>query len=122
MKRFALALLLVSVSVFADNVVPEGDPLSALLNLVMNWGATAPLVLASTIIMIIVQAFKKFFPTFQYIKFVVVIGGIAYGTVQSMITGMTFVNSIVFALLTSGGAVAIYELFKTPLNAVSGVK
>jgi hypothetical protein len=124
MKRFGIVLLLVCcVKALAEaNTVPDVDPLSALLDLVMHWGATAPLVLASTIVTILVQVFKRFFPTFPYTKFVVVIGGVVYGVIQSLSTGMTFINAVVFALLTSGGSVAIYELFKTPLNAVSGIK
>jgi len=121
MKIIAL-LLLVSAVVFADSsiVVPDGDPLGALLSLVMTWGSMAPLVKASAIIMISVQAFKKFAPDFKYMKVVVVVGGVIYGAVQSMMTGMTLVNAVVFVLLTSGGAVALYELLKTPLTAVTG--
>ena len=120
--KILVLFLLVSAVVFADAsiVVPDGDPLGALLSLVMSWASVAPLVKASTIIMIAVQAFKKFLPDFLYMKVIVVVGGIIYGTVQSMMTGMSLVNAVVFVLLTSGGAVALYELIKTPLNAVTG--
>lgn len=124
MLKLISLFLVFGVIAFGDAsiVVPEGDPLAALLNLVMNWSSIAPLVKASAIIMVAVQAFKKFVPTFQYLKVVVVIGGVIYGFIQSMMTGMSLANAAVFVLLTSGGAVAIYELLKTPLNAVAGIK
>lgn len=120
---FAFSLLICSL-LLADSaiVVPDGDPLAALLQLVTSWGVMAPLVKASTAIVLLVQGFKKFFPNFQYLKFVVVIGGVGYGFVQALVSGMQPLNAGVFILLTSGGAVALYELFKTPLNVLFQVK
>ena len=122
MKYLFFPLIFLCSILFADSsiVVPEGDPLSALLALVTNWSAMSPLAIASGVIVLLVQGFKKFFPGFQYLKFVVVFGGVGYGFVQALVSGMTALNAGVFILLTSGGAVAIYELFKTPLNAMFG--
>lgn len=102
--------------------VPETDPLAELLKLIANWQALSPLAIASSVIVIVVQSVKKFFPDFQHTRAVVVVGGLVYGLLQALVSGMDFVSAIIFVLVTSGGAVALYELFKKPLNTAFGVK
>ncbi len=121
-KIFPLFLglgFLMSALVLADAsiVVPDGDPLVALLQLLQNWGTAVPLAKATAVIMILVQAVKKLFPGFVGLRFVVVIGGIAYAVVNSLATGLSLANSITLVLLSSGGAVALYELFFKPVGA-----
>lgn len=103
---------------FADGAldIPDSDPLSVLLALVQNAKTLAPLSIASLVIMFIVQVFKKLFPNFLYTRFVVVIGGVIYGVIHQLLTGLSLVNSLAFILITSGGAVAIYELFVKPAS------
>jgi hypothetical protein len=119
-----LITLLFAAMAFGDSVivVPDADPLSTLLGLIAKWSSVSPLVLASSVVVIITQAVKKFVPGFAYTKIVVVVGGIIYGVIQSLITGMTFINAVVFVMLTSGGAMALYDVFRSPLNSVMGMK
>lgn len=120
MKKFLFLSLifLAPVAVFGVTEVPDGDPLSALLNLVLNFKTISPLAIASSAIVIFVQLVKKYMPGFKYYDIVVVLGGLIYGTIQSLMSGMDIFSSLVFIFITSGGAMMLYNLFKTPLNAV----
>lgn len=111
-----------ALALFGSTDVPDGDPLITLLNLILNFKASGPLVIAASIVTIIVQGVKKFAPTFPYSKGVAVFGGVIYGIFQALQSGLGLVESLVFVLVTSGGAVAIYEYLKNPLNAVFQVK
>ncbi len=115
--------LIVAKLVMADAsiVVPDGDPLTTLLTLVTSLKTMSPLAIASSVIVLVVQGVKKFLPGFQYTKVIVVLGGIFWAFVQSMTSGLSPINAGIFVLLTSGGAIAIYEVFKTPLNAIFAV-
>jgi hypothetical protein len=114
---FALLLLLPCLA-FADIVVPDVDPLTELLQLITQWASLAPLIRASLGIVVVVQVFKKFVPNFKYLNIVVVLGGVLYGFLQSLASGLSLVNALTFVLLTSGGAVAIYGLLKDQLNSI----
>lgn len=127
MKKLSLALVaslvLVTAVVFAGPDVPDGDPLVALLQLFGNWSVASSIARGIAFVLIIVQTFKKFAPDSPFTRYVVVIGGVVYAFLQSLSTGMSFVNALVFVLVTSGGAVALYELvFKRALNSLFQVK
>jgi type IV secretory pathway VirB2 component (pilin) len=112
-KLLALCLIMVSVNLWADGiVVPDGDPLAMLLALIQNWGAWGPLAIGSAVIAIAVQALKKFAGDFSYKRLVITVLGVVYGVVVALAQGSGVVSALVMALITSGGAVAIYEAFK----------
>ncbi len=119
----AVLFFLLASSAYAGVLdIPDGDPFATLLNLVLNWSAVAPFAKAVAVIVFLVQALKKFAPGFQYLRTVVIVGGVVAAILQSIASGMTIQNAVVFVLLTSGGAIAIYELFKTPINTIFQVK
>lgn len=123
MKNFLIAtLLLFPLALFASIVLPDQDPLAVAMQLFQEWNTLAPLARGAMIIVVLVQGVKKIFPDFAYMRTMVVVGGIVHGFLQSLSSGMSIVDSAVFILITSGGAIAVYELFKSPLNALFGVK
>lgn len=116
-KFFLLALILAPAMLLAGIEIPDVDPLAAFLELTQNWGAWSPVARAIGIVVLGVQLVKKVFPGFKYLRVVVVLGGILVGVLQSIASGMDIMGAVIFVMFTSGGAIAIYELFKTPLNA-----
>jgi hypothetical protein len=121
MKKIITAFLFLSamlalfpVIAFADVpiVTPDGDPLQSLLALFMNWKAMGPLAIGSAFIVAAVQALKKLFPEFPYKRGIVTVLGVAYGVLTAVTQGMGLGAALIAALLTSGGAVAIYEALK----------
>lgn len=100
--------------------VPEGDAFQSLLALILNWNSLAPLAIGSGLIVILVQAMKQFVGDgFIYKRTLVVFLGVVYSVLLSMQQGLGLVESLVVALITSGGAVAIYEALKPLLGKVS---
>lgn len=96
--------------------VPDGDPLVALIHLVMNFKASGPLVIAATVVTILVQGVKRFVPDFKYTLGVTIFGGVLYGILQSLQSGLSLAESLVFIFITSGGATVIYEYFTKPVK------
>lgn len=120
---FSVGALLCASSLFASPIdVPDGDPLALLLSLAAQWRVIAPLVRGMMIIMILVQGLKKFAPGFRYLKIVVALGGVVYAVLQSLASGYGIAETLVTVLLVFGGAIAIYQSFKAPLNSVFQVK
>lgn len=117
-KSFLLVLiLLVPALLFAEITVPDGDPLSAVLSLITQWSVLAPIAKAILVIQILVQGLKKFLPNFQYLELFTLVAGLVYGFLQSISTGMSILNSAIFVLITSGGAILVYDyITKKPLN------
>ena len=95
--------------------VPPGDPLQSLLALIMNWKASTPIVIGIGLISVIVQSLKAFLPSSAVRKAVVVALGVAYALLQAVIGGIGWMEAAVMILLTSGGAVALYEWVIKPL-------
>lgn len=120
----ALLLLTVTAVLFAEGiVVPDGDPLTALLTLIQNFGAAAPIGKAILVIVLLVQAMKKFFPAFQYQELFTLFAGLVYGFLQALQSGMSWLNAGIFVVITSGGAILVYDYFlKHPLNALFKIK
>lgn len=114
MKKLFLSLLaLLPIIAFAQ-AIPEGDPLKSIADLILNWGTMKPLALGSSIIVVLVQLMKsellgKFFDRFEYKRVLITILGQAYGVVLLVLNGSTWINAVVVGLITSGGAVAIWE-------------
>ena len=119
MKKLAVALLLLPAVAFGVDV-PDVDPLVELLKLIQTWGAAGPLVIGASVITIVVQALKKFAPDFQYKRLLVVFLSCVYSVILSLSGGVDIASSLVMVLVTSGGAMALYEAFKSPLNKAVG--
>lgn len=109
------ALVLTSVVWAVDLEVPEGDPLATLLHLFMNIKAMAPLSIAMGLIVGVVQSLKKFLPSSAAKKGAVVFLGVVHAVLQAIFGGLSVADAVVLVLLTSGGAVAIYEWVVKPL-------
>lgn len=120
MKHVFLFLFLLPMAAFAVDVpivVPDGDPLQLLLNLVMNFKSIGPLAAGSVVVMILAQVFKQFVAEdFKYKRLVVTALGIIYGVLLAVSKGMGFGPAVVTAIFVSGGAVALYEALKPSLQ------
>ena len=111
MKLFALfSIMLITAVCFAVELeVPEGDPLAKLLELITNWKTLTPIGIGSGAIVVVVQLLRKFLPTSNIRRALVVVLGVACAVFQGLLNGMGALDMIVMVLLTSGGAVLIYE-------------
>ncbi len=113
MFGFLMAMCLMPLMAFADlPVVPDGDPLAALLALIANWKSSAPLALGMGVVALLTQVFKKFFPAFPYTRVVVTVLACAYGVLAGVVQGLPLLSVVVTVLISGGGAVAIYEAAK----------
>ena len=106
---FSCLFLITAICFAADLEVPEGDPLAALLDLITNWKALSPIGLGSGIIVVVVQSLRKFLPSSNIRRAIVVVLGVVWAVLQGLLNGMGALDMIVMVLLTSGGAVLIYE-------------
>lgn len=112
MKKYVLLLLFAPFSAFAQGAVPDGDPLQMLLNLVTNFKTLGPLGAGILFVTILTQVLKKYFPNFEYYRLAVTALAVIYSVLVSLTQGLSFVNALVMALITGGGAVALYEAAK----------
>lgn len=114
MKAFLL-LTLMPLTAFADGlVVPDGDALQLLFNLIANWKTTPVLVAGSTLIVVIVGVLKKTVGDFNYKRVLIALLSVVYSVFQSLTAGLGIWEAIVLALVTYGGAFAIYEGLVNP--------
>lgn len=112
-----------ALALFASPIdVPDGDPLVALINLLLNFKASGPLVIAATVVTIVVQGVKRFAPDFKYTLGVTIFGGVVYGVCQALLSGLGLVESLVFIFVTSGGATVIYEYLTKPVKTAIQAK
>ncbi len=95
--------------------VPVVEPLGALLALITSFSAMSPIAIASAVIVILVQLMNKFLTTSVAKKGAVVALGVVYALVQKVMGGMGWLDAAALVMLTSGGAVAIYEFVIKPL-------
>lgn len=120
MKKTFLVLLLLSAIAYAVDVpivVPDGDPFTNLMSLIMQWKTIGPLAGGALGVAVVVQLLKQFVgDAFVYKRAAVTVLGVIYGVLLAMSKGMGAVEAIVTALLVSGGAVAIYEALKPTLQ------
>lgn len=119
-----LCASLCSFLLFAETLppeltVPEGDPLAALLNLILNFKAMSPLVIGSAVVTILVQSLKKFLPSGNVVRAVVTGLSVIWAVLQSLIGGLSILDASVMVFLTMGGAVAIYEFAIKPFLPAS---
>lgn len=102
-------------------VPAEGDPTLTLVKLITDWKAMSPIATGAMVILLLVQLLKtsllgQFFPSIEWKRFFITFLGIAYGVVYLVSTGTPWVTAAVVGLLSSGGAVAIYEALKPLLG------
>jgi hypothetical protein len=115
LSLFALLLASFSITLFSQTPggieVPSVDPLFALIELIKNWRAVGPVAAGMTLVTILVQL-AKLFPDFKYSRLAVTVLSVAYAGFFHVAAGLSVVNALVMALITGGGAIAIYEAFK----------
>jgi len=99
--------------------LPEVDPLSALIELVKNWQAVGLLGGAMTLIVVVVQVLKKSFIDAKYSPLIVTVLSVLYSIGHYVAGGMSAVNAVITAVITGGGAVAIYEAYKNIKKVVA---
>lgn len=117
---FLFLMVVMPLVALADvPVVPDGDPLTLLLNLIFTWKSAGPLALGMGIVVLATQVVKKLLPDFQHKRLVVTILSCAYGVVLGVSQGLGWLPTVVAVLVTGGGAVAIYEAFKGASQVVS---
>lgn len=113
------AAVLFPVVAFALEVpiqTPDGQPTQSILELVLNWKTLTPFAIGAAIIVIAVQVLKHYVPEFEYKRLAVTVLGIAYGTILALQQGLSIGAALVASLLTSGGAVALYEALKPAIK------
>ena len=113
-NKIALLLLFtMSFAAFAEGIVPpDGDPLATLLQMLMNWQALSPLAIGASVIVIVMQVMKKYVGDFNFKRLLVTLLGVVWGVVTARMNGLGLLEALVAALITSGGAVALYEAVK----------
>lgn len=117
---FALAAY--PVVVFGQDAgVPEVDPIAALVDLIKNWKAITPIGLGIGVVTILVGAIRKFASGFKYSRVAVAVLSAVYGILLAVTEGLGWGDGAIFALLTGGGAVAIYEAWKGTKKTVANV-
>lgn len=122
MKRLLPYLLitfiaaLFTVVAFAQDVVPMEQPVNQLLELIKNYKTLAPLALSVAVINLVVSFLKTDFVggffknTNHFVRMLIItVLGQLVGILNMISTGMSLSNAIVLGLISSGGAVAIYE-------------
>lgn len=125
---YLMALTAFSVFAFASIAfgtepfpVPGVDPLQELLDLVKNWRAITPLALAMTAVTVSTSILKNLAPEFKYKRLAVVVLSVIYGGLGAFMAGSSVLDSLIFALISGGGAVAIYEAWKGTSQAIASV-
>lgn len=107
--------------------VASSDIGSVLLNLIMNWKTMGPLGIAIVVVNLIVSVmksdsvgniFKKLDPLLKGLLITVlgqiagILSQVVNGVAEGKSMGAAIASSILFGLVTSGGAVAIYQAYK----------
>ena len=101
-------------------VIPDGDPFAVLVHLLSNYKAMGPLVIASASVTIIVQFIRRFLVDSRARKLVVLLLSIVAAILQKVISGMPWMDALVMAFFTMGGAVSLYEWFVKPVAKRGG--
>jgi hypothetical protein len=110
---------LVCFSQIAETPVPIKDVFEMIAQLVNNWRSLSTLGLISSVIVLVMQILKteimgglllKASPFLK--RLLITVFGQVAGVIVAVSGGLTWVEAIVTGLITSGGAVAIYEAIK----------
>lgn len=103
--------------------IPEGDPIASLVKLITDWKSMSPIALGIALVILLVQISKagwieSLFKLFgwshvlEWKRAIVTISGVVYGVLYLINTGSHWLSALAVAVLSSGGAVAIYEAIK----------
>lgn len=95
----------------------DGDPIATISDLIKNWKKMSPVAIGAAIILILVQLLKhnifgQFFHNIEFKRSLITVLGVLYGVVYLVSVGTDWITALVVGLLSSGGAVAIYEAIK----------
>ncbi len=121
MRNFVISLsIMLGVTGVALNavageiVVPDGDIAKLLLDLAMNYKAMGLLGSLSIVTVLTVEVLKRFAPEdWKFKRLAVLAVSIVYGIVSGlMIPGSNIISVLMTVLLSSGGAMALYEALK----------
>jgi len=115
MRFFVTLLFFFPFLLLASDVSPE--PTTTLLDLIKNWKEMTPLGIGMGLVSMLVQALKSdklggLFKNFKYKRTLIVILGQIYAIGLMVVQGSSWISAIITGLISSGGAVAIYEAIK----------
>ena len=125
MKKFIFVLslllfpILVLCQVVDDPEVPISDVFNDIVELIRNWKGLGALAISASILSVIVQGFKTKLignpldalrPGIK--RLLIVLLGQVQAIILAIAGGMSWWESILAGLITSGGAMAIYECLK----------
>lgn len=131
---FALQLAACSQIVFAEEVsvaikasaqlpeIPDVDTFQQAMTILKNWRTMSPVALGVAVVIFFTALLKKNIPGFKYKRLTVTVLAVAYGILVGAQAGLGWAETAVAALLTGGGAVAIYEAWKGTKAVVGKVK
>lgn len=108
---------------------PEGNPQETLTLLIKDWRNLSPIAIGILFVLFMVQASKagwvetvfNFFGwkhVLEWKRFIVTFFGFIYGLLFLISTGSSYLNATVVFILSSGGAVALYEGAKPLLKVL----
>lgn len=120
MKKLMLffAMMVFTVISFAQDVgafpEPQGDITALLLQLATNYKTLGLFGILSILIVLSVQAVKKFVSEdWKYKRLLTLVISIAYSVISGLVVpGSNAVSVIVTVFVSSGGAVALYEALR----------
>jgi hypothetical protein len=124
MKRFyamfSLVFLMLSFAAFGQEAsVPLDQAFKELITLVSNYKAMSPIALSIGIVMLLTTVLKTdlvggFFKNQSALvkRLIITVLGQVAGVLTMISTGIPYTQAIIVGLISSGGAVAVYEAYK----------
>ena len=124
MKRFysifSLVFLMFSFAAFGQEAsVPLDQAFKELIALVSNYKAMSPIALSISIVLLLVSVLKTdlvggFFKNQSSLvkRLIITVLGQVAGVLTMVSTGIVWHQAVIVGLISSGGAVAIYEAYK----------
>lgn len=124
MKRFyailTLAFLTLSFAAFGqDASVPLDQAFKELISLVSNYKAMSPIALSVSIVLLLTTLLKTdlvggFFKNQSAMikRLIITVLGQVAGVLTMISTGIAWHQAVIVGLISSGGAVAVYEAYK----------
>ena len=101
--------------------VPDVEPIAQLLSLSSGWNSMSPIAIGSVLVVLAMSIIKKFVgEDMKWKRLVVALLSSAYAVLLSLTMGLGVLPAIVAALVTGGGAMAIYEAYKGLKKVATG--
>jgi len=112
-----LIMMVTSFALLAQVAVPDAEVSKELLNLFMNFKTLGPVGIGMSVVVVLTQLskteiFGKIFKKMEYKRLFVTVIGQIYGMLFMVQSGSSWLNAAFIGLLSSGGAVAIWEAVK----------